>query len=185
MAKDPRDGARNALNKFYQKQADIASNKGVPVERKSPNRRPEKDVEKECLAWMRKMAWTVNIYESKAVWNAKAETWSQSGMRFGTCDCMGNMEDGVAVAVEFKAPGKLSSFNREDNFKQRQFIFDRINTNVFACVVDSARRLEEIYEAWLVIRALDKAKAREYLISSLPQISERTRLKSERLFDDD
>jgi hypothetical protein len=174
-----RQSTQDALNRFYEKQITPVSS-----EPKRHNKSPEKDVERECLAWMRSRGWTVNVFESKAVWNSKAESWSQSGMKFGTADCLGNTDEGVAVAVEFKAKGKLSSFNKETNYLQRKFIIDRINTNAFACVVDSASGLEFIYTKWLEIRAIDKDQAKQFLMAALPQVSEITRLKRDRLFDE-
>lgn len=183
MTKDHRDGARNALNKFYQKQADELAPK-QPVERVR-NKAPEKDVERECLKWMRAREWKVEIYEAKAKWNSEAQRFTSTGMKFGTVDCMGSTDEGIAVAVEFKAPGALSTFNREERFLQRKFIVDRINSNAFACVVDSAARLETIYLRWKELRLVGLAEARQYLISALPQKTEKTRLKEEKLFDDE
>ncbi len=179
MSKKHRQSTLDALNKFYENQLP----KTEPVKSRAPNKSPEKDVEKECLIWMRSQGWTVNIYEAKAKWNSGAERFTSTGMRFGTSDCMGNDDKGFAIAVEFKARGRLASFNSEQRYLQRKFIIDRINTNAFACVVDSVERLEEIYNKWISLRGdLDAAKA--YLLAMLPQASEKTRLKRERLFDD-
>lgn len=180
--KNKRQSTIDALNKFYQRQIDEAEGKKPVPKRK--NEKPEKEVERACLAWMREQGWTVNVYEAKAKWNSEAERFTSTGMRFGTCDCMGNTDQGVAVAVEFKAPGCLSSFNREERFLQKKFIVDRINTNAFACVVDSVDRLKTIYLKFMELRS-DPGAARNYLLSALPQQTEKTRLKNERLFPDD
>lgn len=183
MKKNVRQGTLDALNKFYERDALKVSPKIAAVEKRGRNARPEKDVEKECLVWMRAQGWNVAIYESKAVWNSRAESWTKSGMKFGTCDCMGNTDDGVAVAVEFKAKGKLSTFNREDNHLQRQFIIEKINTNAFSCVVDSATLLAEIYAKWKSLREAGGPAAKAYLMLALPKA--KTGLKSDRLFDDE
>ena len=183
---DHKKSTADALNRFYQKQADeVAHKPSEKASKRAPNKAPEKDVERECLAWMRARGWTVAIFESKAKWNASAERFTSTGMKFGTCDCMGNTDDGISVAVEFKAPGALSSFNSEKRYLQRKFIVDRINTNAFACVVDSAKRLETIYQTWRTLRATELGKAREFLLASLPQMAAKTRLKDEKLFDDE
>jgi hypothetical protein len=64
---------------------------------------------------------------------------------------------------------------------------DKINSNVFACVVDSKERLQIIYEKWRELRQnnTDFSVARQYLLSMLPQQKEKTRLDDEPLFADD
>ncbi len=96
---------------------------------------------------------------------------------------MGNTDGGISVAVEFKAPGALSSFNSEKRYLQRKFIVDRINSNCFACVVDSVARLEFIWTRWMMLKE-NPDEARQFLIASLPQ-TEKSRLKDEKLFDDE
>jgi len=175
-----KESTRAALNRFYQHQLDEAA----PKEKRAPNKEPEKAVEKACLVLMRGWGWTVAIYEAKARWNSAAERFTSQGMKFGTCDCMGNTAEGIAVAVEFKAPGRLGSFNSEARFLQRQFIVDKVNSNAFACVVDSAERLEIIKTRWEDLRKLGLGPARDYLLSMLPQKRD-SGLKQERLFDDE
>lgn len=179
MSNKKTQGASDALNKFYQKELDELNPK---VKKKSRNAKPEKDVEAACLAFMRAWGWTVEIYEAKATWDPIRQIWKNSAMKAGTCDCMGTTEDGVAVAVEFKAPGRLSSFNAEDRYLQRKFIVDRINSNAFACVVDSSESLRVIYGRWKDLRAQGMGVAREYLLSALPQ--KRTRDCKDVLFEE-
>lgn len=181
MAKDHKAGVRDALNKFYQRQAA----KDKPKESRAHYGKPEKEVEKACLEWMRAKGWSVQILEAKATWSPQANRWLQQSMKAGTCDCMGNTDTGIGVAVEFKAPGRLSSINTERRYAQRKFIVDKINTNTFACVVDSVQRLETIWSRWNELREKGAlGEARNYLISMLPQVSEKTRLKDEKLFDE-
>ena len=60
---------------------------------------------------MRSLEWEVQIYESKAIYNARSGTYTANpGLKTGNADCQGIMPSGVSVAVEFKAPGKLNSF---------------------------------------------------------------------------
>lgn len=134
---------------------------------------------------MRARGWNVEIYEAKATWSSNAGAWVQKGMKAGTCDCMGNTGEGLAIAIEFKAPGALSTFNSDKRYLQKKFIVDKINTNTFACVVDSVSRLEIIFKRWSELVSFDKNSARNYLLSMLPQQQEKTRLKSEKLFDDE
>lgn len=118
------------------------------------------------MAWMQSKGWSMQIYESKAKFiNGR---WAQSGLAFGTSDAQGNTDLGHAAYVEFKAPGRLSSYNAEKNFRQRAYIEGKILTNAFAVVVDSAWRLSEIYEAWVEVRESGHELARSYLFAVLP-----------------
>jgi len=180
MAIDRKKTTLDALNKFSQRQLD----EGKPREIKHHGK-PEKEVEKACLIWMRNLGWSVNVFEAKANWSTTQGAWVQQGMKAGTCDCLGSDSEGIGIAIEFKAPGAMSSFNSEKRYLQRKFIVDKINANVFACVVDSVERLELIYFKWNELRASDKGMARTYLLSMLPQKSLKTRLKDETLFDDE
>jgi hypothetical protein len=177
MKSDYKKSTLDALNKFSQRQLDEAK----PKESRKHYGKPEKEVETACLELMRSWGWTVQVIESKANWNGRA--WVQQGAKAGTADCLGNTENGVSVAIEFKAPGRLSSFNTEKRYLQRKFIVDKINSNCFACVVDSAERLQTIFDRWKSLS--DKGLARAYLLSMLPEKNEKKKLKDDKLFDDE
>ena len=181
MAKNVRQGTIDALSKYHAR----IERENRPKKARAPNSAPEKEVERECLAWMRKRGWNVQIFEAKATWSKEANCWLSQGMKAGTCDCIGNTADGFGVFVEFKALGKLSTFNRESNGVQRKFILDKINSGVFACVVDSAVLLEIIFDNWMKLKLEGLEASKKYLISVLPIMSEKTRLKEEALFDED
>lgn len=180
MTKKHNQSTVNALHKYCNKYF----GEDKPKKKKTRNKKPEKIVEAECLKYMRNLGWNVQIYESKAVWNSQSQTWSQAGMKYGNSDCMGSMPEGIMVAVEFKAPGSLSTFNREERHLQKQFIIDKIKSNAFACVVDSASLLDQIYSKWKKLRAESMEKAQAFLMDSLPKMREKTRLKEEKLFDE-
>lgn len=179
MGNNKKQSTIDALNRYSQKQLD----EGKP-KKKRKNKKPEKEVEAACLKWMRDNGWSVQVLEAKSTWSPSQGRWCQQGMKAGTPDCVGSTDDGVGAFVEFKAPGRLSSFNSDKRYLQRKFIVDKINTNAFACVVDSAKRLETIYLKWLEIRTQDKNAARNYLLAMLPQKSEKTSLDDKCLFDD-
>ena len=133
------------------------------------NSKPEKDlVQKPCMKWMRERGWSVNVFEAKATWSAARGRYISQSVPAGTCDCMGNMPDGHGVAIEFKAPGRLVTFC--DNEVQEEFLKNKVDGGVFACVVDSVERLAEIYEAWAPLKASnDMTRAKEYLRLMLPK----------------
>lgn len=134
-----------------------------------PKRRhgkPEKLVEASCVQWMSAQGWQVEIYESKAQYNPKAGRFISQNIKAGHPDCAGVLPSGVAAFVEFKAPGRIKTFNLPKNYRQRQFIKEKININAFACVVDSVDLLQKIFTTWSHIETKEEKIA--YLVSMLP-----------------
>jgi hypothetical protein len=136
------DSTKKALHNYFEKQARKVSRP------KKRNFKPEKQVELECVQWMTAQGWDIGIYEAKAVYNPHAGRYLRGVMKAGTVDCQGVMPDGTFVAVEFKAPGRLKTFNSARNDRQRIYLINKINHNAFGAVVDSAKLLAEIYESW-------------------------------------
>ena len=133
------------------------------------NDAPEKTVVKACLIWMRINGWDVDIFESKSTYDPRRGIYRQQAMTAGICDCLGHLPVpnlGIGVAIEFKAPGRRSTFNAPKNYRQQEFLKAKINTGCFGCVVDSVEMLKEIFEQWQK-RAL-KNEGIEYLNSKLP-----------------
>ena len=160
MSKDYKQRVQRAIEKNYHRQL----KKDKPSTRR--NNKPEKEVETSCLKLMRSWGWSVEIYESKATYDPRRGVWRQQSMKSGTLDCMGVTDQGIAVAVEFKAMGRLSSLR--DN--QREFLISRINQFAFACVVDSAIDLNRIYNQWKYIRENQSLnKSRDYLLLMIPK----------------
>lgn len=161
--KSPKDRVREAMEKHHAKLA----NKN---QRFTKNRKPEKDVERFCLAWMREQGWDVQIIESKATFNPRAGRYLRNtSVTTGTCDCIGTLPNGVFVAVEFKAPGRLNTFAHDRNFAQRDYLLAKIHSGAFAAVVDSVARLEKIFGEYQESLAISKDKAKNILLSWLPK----------------
>lgn len=159
-----KDRIRNACAKA----AESALKEYQPPSRK--NNAPEKEVEKECLALMRSWGWSVEIYESKATYDPKRDIYRQQAMKSGTADCMGSTDEGISAIVEFKAPKKLTTLSDI----QREFLVEKIGSNCFAIVTDSAERLQKIYRHWQFLRRSGNFHAlKEYLLSELPKKRER------------
>lgn len=129
--------------------------------RTKKNKKPERDlVQIPCVEWMRQRGWSVNIYESKAIFSPTAGRYIGQSMLPGTCDCMGVDQAGHGVFLEFKAPGRLKTIKHH----QRKFLLEKIDSGAFGAVVDSVVRLGEIYETWIKLRLEDKFdEAKEYL----------------------
>ena len=130
------------------------------------NKSPEREVAMACVSWLESNGFIGNIYESKATYDPRRGVYRQQAMKAGHADWAGVDSSGIAAAVEFKAPGKLSTFNIDKNFLQRQFIINRISIGSFACVVDSASLLSSIYSHWLSLS--DRDERIKYLMSMLP-----------------
>lgn len=159
----PKDRALKALENHHRKLA----NKQIKFTRR--NGKPEKEVERFCLQWMRERNWDVQILESKAVYNANAGRYLRTmSVSAGTCDCIGTLPNGLFVAIEFKAPGRLATFASDRNHLQRDYIINKIKSGCFACVTDSAARLEKIYNAWLEALQVSPEKGKDTLLSFLP-----------------
>ena len=165
---DYRDRVHSIMNKLHSKDVrEIKKMQGQIKPKKHKD--PEKDVEKECLAWMRARGWDVNIYEAKAVYNPDG-TYRSSRMKAGVCDCMGITPDGIPIYIEFKAPGSRSTFNTDKRVRQREFLLKKIDYCGFGAVIDSLIRLENTWNGWVEACAKDgKLKAREFLLTCLPQ----------------
>lgn len=186
MESDHKKRVADALHRYFEKEDRKYGGTPASKPRQKRNEKPEKLVEKACLDWMRKQNWLVEIYEAKSTFSESRQRWVGASMKAGTSDCMGSLPNGIGVAIEFKAPGKLSTFNSEKRTLQRNFIVNRINSNNFACVVDSVDRLQLIYQTWRDLRESnsDLNASREYLISMLPK-KKKTGLESDLLFDDE
>src|ERR1700727_875427 len=105
---DKNDSTKKALERYYAKQ--------IPKPRRH-NAKPEKEVERDCMAWMNSMGWSMGVYEAKNTYNPRSGRWIGKSMRSGTVDCQGVLPNGTFAAVEFKAPTRLSTFNSNRNMK--------------------------------------------------------------------
>lgn len=141
---------------------------------KGPTRRnakPEKAVQDEALLWMRMQGWDVEIFEAKATYDPKRGIYRQQAMKSGVVDCLGNTNNGIGVAIEFKAPGRLGTL--KDN--QREFLERKIDSRCFAVVVDSSYLLQKHWDVWKeLIEQKLFCEAAKYLKDSLPMKRKRT-----------
>lgn len=166
MSQNFKKRIEDILNKVAEKDLkEISKLNGTYKKRK--HSRPEKLVEKACLEWMRNQGWSIQIIESKATYNPKG-FWTNQAAKAGTADCLGTTNEGISVAVEFKAKGKLKTFNKETNKRQIDYIIEKINHGAFATVTDSVDRLKEIYDEWYKIRRISFDESKKYLKKMLP-----------------
>ena len=107
--------------------------------------KPEKITEVEVLAMCSQLGFDVSVIESKATYSKNLERYTKSkSAPVGISDIVGNDDRGMAVYVELKAKGKLSTLRPA----QKIFLLRKIQSGCFAVVVDSADLLFDLYSQW-------------------------------------
>jgi hypothetical protein len=107
--------------------------------------KPEKITEVEVLAMCNRLGFDVSVIESKATYSKNLERYTKSkSAPVGISDIVGNDDRGMAVYVELKAKGKLSTLRPA----QKIFLLRKIQSGCFAVVVDSADLLFDLYSQW-------------------------------------
>lgn len=108
--------------------------------------KPEKITEQQCLEYCMQVGIDVDIIDSKATYSLAKKSYTKSkSVPEGFSDLVGNTSSGVAVFIELKAKGKLKTLRE----KQYYFLMRKIHSGCFACAVDSAEMLHDIYVGWL------------------------------------
>lgn len=152
------ESTKQAILRYHQKQLNQSTG------RKKKNDKPEKLVERDVMAWCKNAGFFVNVVESKAVYSAKAGIYHSGQTRAGTPDIIGCSNTGLFVAIELKARGRRNTLREA----QREYICEVISRGGFACVVDSADYLAEI---WRIFNGSLNKKAT--LLGYLPKEKER------------
>ena len=130
------------------------------------NRAPEKEVERICLAYMRENGFDVNVAESKSTYSPTQKKYIAQALMPGMSDIFGNDEDGHAVFVELKAPGRRNTIRTA----QWDFLNRKIQSNAFAVCVDSPQLLHSYYNEWFRLRKESGLeRARTFLLNILPK----------------
>lgn len=154
--------AKNALNKFYVGQLKVLERLQKP---RRKNQRPEFELTKKpCMKWLKENGFSMNVVEARAVYHPESGKYLRGQTDAGFADAVGCTPDGLAAAVEFKAPGALKRLKPH----QRQWIAEKILKGAFACTVDSVALLSEIWFQFKNLRAIDPALAKDFLLARLP-----------------
>ena len=111
---------------------------------KRKNDKPEKEVERLVLEWMRGIGWSIEVIESKSTYSKAAGRWIGQSVKQGFSDIVGTTSSGVAVYVELKAPGKRHTLRAN----QRTFLLEKIDSRAFVCVTDSVKFISDVYATW-------------------------------------
>lgn len=149
---------------------------------KRHNDDPEAQVVRTIITETKLLDWDIQVVESKAKFIDGQ--YRSSGIKFGTCDILGIDSIGNAVFIEAKAPGKRSTFWREGNDRQIEFLLSKIERGAFACVVDSWAQLNAYYMQWRQIRITNTEAAKAFLTDALPPKPKR-KVDTTPLFDAD
>ena len=119
---------------------------------KRKNKKPEKVLEKQVIAWAPLKHWDLTVVEAKSVFNPRLGMYLRSQVEPGYSDISGNDNEGMAVYIELKSKGKRSTLSDT----QRAFLTRKIFTNAFAVCVDSLDMLEENYKLWRKFTTFDQ-----------------------------
>jgi hypothetical protein len=125
------------------------------------NQKPEKELEKTVMAWLKLHGFHCTVVEAKSTFNPVARRYISQSVKAGTVDVIGNDSEGRAVFIELKAPGRRSTLSE----KQRDFLELKISQMCFAVCIDSVEMLAETYSHWLSLPPLERQK---FLLAQLP-----------------
>lgn len=136
MSDDKRKAAvKRSIEKYILKQ----TVKTTGVRRK--NKKPEKEVEKKVMAWLKTNGFSCHVVEAKATWSKASNCYKSQLVAPGFPDICGCSANGLSVWIELKAPGK----GRRPRVEQYEFLMDKIEKNCFAVCVDSVEILEKLW----------------------------------------
>lgn len=137
---DRKYSTKRALERYFDKQA----RRNDPLRKKRSYGAPEKEVEKEVMAWLKENDFSCDVVESKAVFNRSAGTYVSGQTVKGMSDIVGCTPDGMGCFIELKAHGRRSQLK----IHQRKFLLAKMMRGAFACVVDSVDYLEECWDCF-------------------------------------
>lgn len=137
---------------------------------------PEKKFAHELLKHLRTIGFNIDVVDS-STFNKQAGYHTQNVTTAGFSDLVGCDNEGRAIYIEVKAPGKRNTLRPA----QRVFLTAKINSNAFAIVCDSLASFDQQWSQYLMI--VDRKK---YLLDQLPKLSaeEKRRDDSNLSFDD-
>lgn len=154
-------GAKKALLNFSRRASGVKKQR----QKKAKNERPEKQVEKEVLAWCEDAGFDVSVVESKAVFSRAAGRYLRGQASPGFSDLAGITPDGTGCFIELKAKGRINTIRRS----QVDFLLRKIRKGAFAVCVDDAVSLGNIYRSWIELIKQSDEEAKKYLIMILPK----------------
>lgn len=153
--------AKKSLERYYQRQLNEQERSHRP---KRKNAKPEFEVKKAVMVWLKENHFSCDAVESKAVYSARAGRYLNSQATPGFADIAGACPNGLGCFIELKAPGKRSTLRHT----QRDFLMGKINLGCFAVCVDSVSCLQLIWNEFGELRVSDTESAKNLLRCHLP-----------------
>lgn len=150
--------ARDALEKYSRRHA---AGLGRPTRQ---NSKPEFEVKKAAMAWLRTNGFSCQVVESKGVYSIEHGRYTSGQTKAGTSDLFGCGPGGIAVYIELKAPGRRSTLKEH----QRQFLIEKIQAGAFAVCADSVECLANAWEEFSHRRKMEPQLAKAFLLRHLP-----------------
>lgn len=170
---DRKKSVENAINRYYERQQAL----GTTREPTRKNKTPERDVQKECLAWGRSNGFSLHVVEASR-YNASLGQKGDAKVEAGFSDLVGNTQQGLACYIELKAKGRRSTLS----YSQREFLVKKIEQSCFAVVVDSVQKLQQYWKSFCSLKTPEERK--NHLLSSLPQkVPQRGKKKDQDAFE--
>lgn len=154
---DYRDKIKRATEQFVKRETSAQGPK-------RNNKKPEKEVEKQVLVWLKQNNFCCDVVEAKATFSVASNRYTGRAASPGMSDIIGNTSNGLAVFIELKAPGRrVGSALRED---QRAFLTRKIQSGCFAVVADSAEYIDRVWKHYLTLSQEEKIS---YLLNEIPK----------------
>lgn len=153
-----KESTKAALERYYEKHA--RSSERVMKRQGRKNKKPEKELEKEVLAWAVRAGFDLHVIEAKAVFSQAAGRYLRGQAQSGLPDLVGN-HGHIAIYVELKAKGKRSTLKPH----QRHILERKIKQGCFAACIDRVECFENLWSTWLITPEVDRV---ELLLSDLP-----------------
>ena len=134
--------------------------------RKVKNNKPEKEIEREFMARCWQHGFDLSVVESKAVFSERIGRYVRGSTNESMTDIVGNWGP-IAVYIELKAKGRLSTFNNPKNFKQIHFVERKLDSGAFVMVTDSFDDFLALFNKWVEIE--NELEKKSLLKDALPK----------------
>lgn len=167
MADDYKKRVENAIYSYYERQ------QPKKVTPRKKNEKPEAEFMLLFKKYLEGLGWSVDIIESKGVFNEEAGRYMHGKTRPGYPDISGNMCNGLAIYIETKAPGRRSTVRPD----QREFLINKIASNCFAIVCDSINYFDRVFAEWQ-----ESPNKKAFLLKEIPELSGKYKDDDEPLF---
>lgn len=153
--------AKKALETFYRRQQEKLERESRP---RRKNQKPELEVQRQVLAWLKEHGFSCHVVESKATYSKTAGRFVRSKTTVGFSDITGATPNGLACYIEVKAVGRRGTLRAG----QRAFLMAKIQLGAFAVCVDSVNCLEQVWSAFEHRRKIGPQLAKALLFRHLP-----------------